>query len=113
MLSKSALLISLCLTAASFSAAAAQSPATADKTIVKYQLEDWNRIHTKTNEEAEKLIETFKFLQVELEVSDHGNHKDLKYRCPNWKQLKVKDAAKADQWEAWLKKVHFKTVRSS
>lgn len=87
-------------------------PSTAEevKEVVKYHLADWKNIHTKNNEEAEKLVKTFKTLKVETKVSDHGNHKDVKYRCPKWKQLTVKDHDTAHQWETWLKKLGFKTI---
>ena len=77
--------------------------------IVKYQLADWKNIHTKDNAHADKLLKTFKTLQVETQVSDHGNHKDVKYRCPKWKQLKVKSHDVAHQWEKFLKSLGFKT----
>ena len=77
--------------------------------IVKYHLADWKNIHTKNNEHADKLLKTFKTLQVETQVSDHGNHKDIKYRCPKWKQLKVKSHDVAHQWEKFLKGLGFKT----
>lgn len=80
------------------------------KEVVKYQLSDWKNIHTKNNEQAEQLLKTFKTLKVETQVSDHGNHKDVKYRCPKWKQLTVKDHKTAHQWEEWLKKYGFKTI---
>ncbi|QDS91105.1 hypothetical protein EC9_53250 [Rosistilla ulvae] len=88
----------------------AEPVAAETKEVVKYQLLEWKNKHTKNNEDAEKLIKTFKMLKVETEVSDHGNHKDVKYRCPKWKQLTVKDHDTAHQWEAWLKKLGFKTI---
>lgn len=89
---------------------AAPTTAGAEETeIVKYHLADWKNIHTKDNAHAEKLLKTFKTLQVETQVSDHGNHKDIKYRCPKWKQLKVKSHDVAHQWEKFLKSLGFKT----
>ena len=89
--------------------AIAETIAQETKEVVKYHLADWKNIHTKNNQEADKLVKTFKILKVETKVSDHGNHKDVKYRCPKWKQLTVKDKATASQWQAWLKKRGFKT----
>lgn len=80
------------------------------KEVVKYHLQDWKNVHTKSNEEAEKLLKTFKTLKVETQVADHGNHKDVKYRCVTWKQLSTKDHQTAHQWEAWLKKLGFETI---
>ncbi|QDV66414.1 hypothetical protein Poly24_01000 [Rosistilla carotiformis] len=95
----------------SFAATAPAEPAGAEtKEVVKYQLLEWKNKHTRNNDDAEKLIKAFKTLKVEMEVSDHGNHKDVKYRCPKWKQLTVKDHDTAHQWEAWLKKLGFKTI---
>lgn len=92
------------------STAPAEPAAAEVKEVVKYQLAEWKHRHTKDNDEADKLVKAFKTLKVEMEVSDHGNHKDVKYRCPKWKQLTVKDHDTAHQWEAWLKKLGFKTI---
>lgn len=90
--------------------AAEPAPISETREIVKYHLQDWKKVHTGNHDEAEKLLKTFKTLKVETQVADHGNHKDVKYRCTAWKQLSVKDHTTAHQWETWLKKLGFDTI---
>lgn len=76
--------------------------------VVEYRLEKWRTTHSE-GAKAEKLVATLKKLRCEVKVGSHGGHTDVRYRCPKWQSLALKDHKTAHQWEAWLKKYSFET----
>jgi hypothetical protein len=77
--------------------------------IVRYQLESWKAKHIHDAKKAEQIAETLTKLGCELTKEQHNGHIDLKYRCPQWRQLDLKSHEEAHKWEAWLKEFQFKT----
>jgi hypothetical protein len=84
-------------------------PAAENKEIVRYRLTKWKSVHTGKETDAKKMVATLKQLKCEYKMHQHGDHIDVIYRCPAWKQLSLKDHKTAHQWEAWLKKYGFET----
>ncbi len=77
--------------------------------IVRYQLENWATQHIHDQKKADTITKTLEKLGCELKVDKHNGHIDVKYRCPNWRQLKLKSHDDAHKWEHWLKEFKFKT----
>jgi len=82
--------------------------ATAEE-IVRYRLTEWKSQHLHDVAKGKKITETLTKLGCEIKKEDHNGHVDLKYRCPEWKQLDLKSHDEAQKWEAWLTKFKFET----
>jgi hypothetical protein len=82
--------------------------ASADE-IVRYQLKDWKAKHIHDSKKAETIAKTLTKLGCELKKESHDGHIDLKYRCPEWKELKLDSHEDAHKWEKWLKEYDFTT----
>lgn len=77
--------------------------------IVRYQLKDWKAQHIHDAKKAETIFQTLKKLGCELKKEQHNGHIDVKYRCPEWRQLKLDTHEDAHKWEKWLKEYKFTT----
>lgn len=77
--------------------------------IVRYQLTDWKAKHIHDDKKADTIAKTLKKLGCEIKKDQHNGHIDVKYRCPKWKELKLKTHDEAHKWEKWLKEFEFKT----
>jgi hypothetical protein len=87
---------------------AMSSTAMADE-MVRYQLKDWKRKHIHDAKKAETIAETLTKLGCELTKDAHNGHIDVKYRCPEWRELKLDTHDEAHKWEKWLKEYGFTT----
>ena len=77
--------------------------------IVRYKLANWKAKHIHDAKKAETIADTLKKLGCELQKLDHDGHIDVRYRCPEWKQLDLKTHDEAHKWEKWLKDYGFET----
>jgi hypothetical protein len=77
--------------------------------IVRYRLTEWKRQHLHDAVKGKKIMDTLTKLGCEIQKEDHNGHIDLKYRCPEWKQLELKSHDDAHKWESWLKSFKFET----
>ena len=75
-----------------------------------FRCTQWKTIHSKTAAEAQEDISTLKKIGCEVVSSDHNNHIDIKYRCPEWKSIKVATDTLATQWSQWCKMKGLETV---
>jgi len=75
--------------------------------IVRYRLPDWKRKHLHDVGKADKIVDTLKKLGCEVEKLDHNGHVDVKYRCPEWRQIKPSTHDEAVRWEKWFKEFYF------
>lgn len=82
--------------------------ATADE-IVRYQCKDWKAKHIHDTQKAGTIAGTLQKLGCELKRDQHDGHIDVKYRCPQWRELKLNSHADAHKWEKWLKEYGFST----
>lgn len=74
------------------------------KTSVKrvgFRLTEWKTVHASSAEHAEQEAAALKKIGCEVTTDNHGSHIDVKYRCPQWKSMKLKDAKLVDQWSSW------------
>jgi len=77
--------------------------------IVRYRLIDWKAKHIHDTKKAETIAATLKKLGCEVQQFSHNGHIDVKYRCPEWHELKLKTHEDAHKWENWLKEFGFTT----
>ncbi len=77
--------------------------------IVRYRLEDWKRKHLHDVAKAEKIADSLKKLGCEVEKADHNGHIDVKYRCPQWRQITLDSHEEAVRWQRWFKEYSFQT----
>ncbi len=78
-------------------------------TVVRYRLTDWKRKHLHDSAKAEKITDVLKKLGCEVEKADHNGHIDVKYRCPQWRQISLESAEEATRWQRWFKEYQFQT----
>ena len=90
----------------------ATGTATAEE-VVRYRLETWKRKHLHDVDKAERIIDTLKKLGCEVEQFDHNGHIDVKYRCPQWRQINPETRDEAVRWERWFKAYSFQTELKS
>lgn len=78
-------------------------------TVVRYRLVDWKRKHLHDTAQADKIADVLKKLGCEVEKADHNGHIDIKYRCPQWRQISLETADEATRWQRWFKEYRFQT----
>lgn len=77
--------------------------------IVKYRLTQWRSQHIHQAAEVGQLMTLYRALACELEKAGHDGHTDLKYRCPEWKQIELPSHTAAHKWQEFLQKAGFET----
>ena len=81
----------------------------ADQFVVEYRTSSWVTKHFDESQVAQKHYDTVRQLRCEAVMEEHGNHLDVRYRCPDWKALTTKTDAGAHNWQHWLKAAGFET----
>ncbi|MGH7200184.1 MAG: hypothetical protein ACREJB_06235 [Planctomycetaceae bacterium] len=79
----------------------------AEKEIVAYRLTEWKTLHFHDGGKANTHYETVKKLGCEVKKQGHGDHVDVAYRCPQWRQISLTSHEHAHGWERWLKNSGF------
>ena len=69
--------------------------------IVGYRTTDWQTVHTASSDEADQTVATLKRIGCEVDTNNHGDHIDIKFRCPEWRSMKVKTHTLQAQWSSW------------
>lgn len=83
---------------------------TAGKESVEFRLAKWKTIHGNGSEQEKQFVGTLTGLGVEVLSDNHGNHSDIRYRSPVWRDVHVADHAAAEQLMAWLKQSGFEVA---
>ena len=78
--------------------------------IVGFRAPEWKTLHTSSTEEAEQLIATLNRIGCEVESNNHGDHVDVRFRCEEWRSMKVKTHALQAQWSNWCENQGLETV---
>jgi len=81
----------------------------ASKEIVRFRLAKWKASHFKKVKDADAHASIMKSIGCEVKRHKHGDHIDVSYRCPKWRQLNLRTHTEAHQWEKWLKYYGFET----
>jgi hypothetical protein len=90
-----------------------QAPATqtaASTRIVGYRATDWKSVHSHSAADAEQMLATFKKIGCEVDTENHGDHVDVKFRCPEWRSMKLTSVALQAQWSTWCENQGMETV---
>ena len=74
---------------------------------VQLRLVAWKRIHGDGSAQEAEMVANMKKMGVEVVVENHGNHNDIRFRAPTWREIYVADPAAAQQWTGWLKQMGF------
>ncbi|TWU59268.1 hypothetical protein Poly51_20550 [Rubripirellula tenax] len=77
--------------------------------MVRYQCKEWKAKHIHDEKKADTISATLKKLGCEMKKDQHDGHIDVKYRCPEWRELKLDSHDEAHKWEKWLKEYGFQT----
>jgi len=77
---------------------------------VGFRLTDWKTIHSHSSAEAQQHISTLMKIGCEVKSENHGNHIDVRYRCVNWKTLKLATDQLVNQWTTWCESKGMETV---
>ena len=72
------------------------------KESVEFRLIKWKSVHGNGSEQEKQFVDTLTRLGVEVAAEKHGNHSDIRYRSPVWRDVHVADHAAAEQLMAWL-----------
>jgi len=77
---------------------------------LKGSLVNWKSIHGNGSAQEKQLVDALTALGVEVVKENHGNHSDIRYRSPVWRDVHVADHAAADKLMAWLKQSGFEVA---
>lgn len=78
-----------------------------DKELVQYRLVAERSIHMDDAAIASQYQKSLTQLGCQAKVENHGDHIDLVYHCPSWRQVEFNDHAAAHKWENWLRALRF------
>ena len=78
--------------------------------LVGYRATQWKTLHTSSKAEAEQTLATLKRIGCEVNTNDHGDHVDIKFRCEEWRSMKVKTHTLQSQWSNWCENQGMETV---
>lgn len=84
--------------------------ATAPIKKLGFRLTEWKTIHTNTEEQAQKELEILQRVGCEVDSQNHDNHIDVRYRCPEWKSIKLASDQLVSQWAVWCQAKGMETV---
>ena len=76
-------------------------PAAAQVKKIGFRATEWKTIHSNSEANAQTEIATLKKIGCEVISENHDNHIDVKYRCPEWKAIKVTTDQLVNQWSTW------------
>ncbi len=85
------------------------STQTAPAMRVGFRMSDWKTIHG-TTPESQEMITTLDRLGCEVNRQRHGDHEDVRFRCPAWRSIPVDSTQLADSWQEWLATNNFETL---
>lgn len=74
---------------------------------VEFRLVKWTSVHGKGGEKDTQFITALKELGIEVNFKDHGDHSDIQYRSPVWRDVHLADHQTAEQISGWLKQQGF------
>lgn len=77
--------------------------------IVKYRLTEWKSQHATQPQQEGQLAILFGSLGCETEKVDHGNHTDIRVRCPEWMEVEFPTHEAAHKWMEFLNNAGFET----
>ena len=98
-------LVCLLVTMAGFASLASA----AGREMVRFRIVEQKTVHLNDQKTAAAYHQSLTKLGVQSKVHSHGNHFDLTFHCPQWREANFKSHDEAHQWEHWLKSLGFET----
>ena len=77
---------------------------------VGFRLKDWKTVHTHSAQDAQETVATLKKIGCDVKSENHGNHVDVRYRCPEWKSMRLTTDQLVNQWTTWCAAKGMETV---
>ncbi|MDG1874546.1 MAG: hypothetical protein P8J27_11590 [Mariniblastus sp.] len=75
-----------------------------------FRVANWKTTHSHSETHAQEEIATLKKIGCEVETEAHGNHVDVRYRCPEWRSIKLSTDQLINQWSTWCAAKGMETV---
>lgn len=75
-----------------------------------FRLTKWKTIHSHSQADAQQQVATLTKIGCEVKTENHGDHVDVRYRCVDWKTLKLDTAQLVYQWTTWCQAKGMETV---
>lgn len=69
--------------------------------VVEFRALEWKTLHDDVN--SDRMVAALRKVGADVRVEKHGNHADVRYRCPVWSDIHVADHGSAEKWVDWLK----------
>lgn len=80
--------------------------------LVLYRLNSWRSFHIHDQKKEIDLICRLRGLGCEVQTVRHGNHNDVKARCPDWMEIEFGSHEVAHAWQEVLGELGFETKHS-
>ncbi|MEM7558722.1 MAG: hypothetical protein AAF394_06335 [Planctomycetota bacterium] len=80
--------------------------------VVLYRLNSWRSFHIHDKKKETDLVCRLQGLGCEIETVSHGNHNDVKARCPEWMEIEFGSHQVAHSWQEVLGELGFETKHS-
>lgn len=75
--------------------------------LVQFRLAEWRSKHTHKAAELSQFTALCRGLGCEVETVSHGNHTDVKFRCPEWREVELPSHVAATSWQKFLGELGF------
>ena len=80
---------------------------------ISYRLPKSKTAHFATKEEADSQLKTLKQLGCQASQHQHDGHIDVRYQCPQWQTITLKNPQEVATWQRWLRGRGFATVHNT
>ena len=80
--------------------------------VVLYRLNNWRFFHIHDKKKETDLVCRLRGLGCEVQTVSHGNHNDVKARCPEWMEIEFGSHQVAHSWQEVLGELGFETKHS-
>lgn len=77
---------------------------------IGFRLIEWKAIHSHSEQESKETVAALQKVGCEVLTEQHGDHIDVKYRCPEWKALSLANNQLVNQWSTWFQAKGIETV---
>jgi len=79
------------------------------KPTVRYRLVQPRTVHLHNQADGEKIINTLELVGVNVTTSNHGDHMDATFSCPEWLTIELPTEDTAHSWQNWFRESGFET----
>ncbi|GAA4468619.1 hypothetical protein [Novipirellula rosea] len=80
--------------------------------IVEFRMVDWKQIHGSGSAQETQTLKVLQDMGCEVVVESHGDHRDIRFRAPTWRDIHLVDHNTSEQWASWLQQNGFEARHS-